>query len=118
LQDCALLAAIQGPTPECIGGANSSTSSGLGEFVYGVNLDNFAHKFLVKLFYGSSNAKPSSHNVVAAILPSEIWNLYRALSVEIVTLLPVPLIVTLPAARSSRALFTLFLVEAGHLAQV
>ena len=48
---------------ECIGGANSSASSGLGEFACGINLDNFAHKFLVKLFYGSPNAKPSSYNI-------------------------------------------------------
>jgi hypothetical protein len=40
------------------------------------------------------------------------------LDVKIVTLLPVPLVATLPAVRPSRALFALFLVEAGRLAQV
>jgi hypothetical protein len=64
------------------------------------------------------DTKPPSHNLVAAILPSEIGNLYRTLGVEIVTLLPVPLVTTLFAVRPSRALFALSLVEAGHLAQV
>src|SRR5271170_4856051 len=93
-------------------------SSGLGEFACGVAVDNFAHKSLVKLSTVPPDTKHPSHNLVAAILPSEIGNMYRTIGVEIVTLLPVPLVATLPAARSSRALFPLFLVEAGHLAQV
>ena len=64
------------------------------------------------------NTKPPFYNLIAAILPSEIGNLYRILDVEIITLLFISLVATLPAARFSRTLFTLFLVEAGHLAQV
>jgi hypothetical protein len=48
---------------------------GLGEFACGVNLNNFAHKLLVKLFIIPPYIISPSHNLVAAILPSEIRNL-------------------------------------------
>jgi hypothetical protein len=53
---------------ECIGGANLSVSSGLGEFACGVTVDNLSHKLFVKLSIVPSNTKPPSYNVAAAIL--------------------------------------------------
>jgi hypothetical protein len=53
-----------------------------------------------------SDTKYLSYNLVTAILPSEIGNMYRTLGVEIVTLLSVPLVSTLPAARFSVLTFS------------
>jgi hypothetical protein len=48
---------------------------GLGEFACGVNLNNFAHKLLMKLFIIPPHVISPSHNLVTAILPSKIGNL-------------------------------------------
>jgi hypothetical protein len=52
----------------CIGGANSSASSGLGEFACGVTVDNFAHKSLVKMSIVPSDTKHPFYNLITAIL--------------------------------------------------
>src|SRR5271156_3449683 len=71
----------QSVNPEWIRGAISSANSGLGEFACGVTMDNFAHKLLVKISTAPPDTKPPCHNLVAAILPSEVGNMYRTLGV-------------------------------------
>jgi hypothetical protein len=63
------------PEAEWIRGANLMANSGLGEFIYGVILNNFIHKLLVKLFIIPLYIISLSYNLVTAILPSEIRNL-------------------------------------------